>query len=109
ERGVGNLSTSRVPIWRDALTAISARPLLGWGEGGLPAAILEAHPEVMRVRPVAAHAHNMFLNVWVDRGLVGLVGLVVLVVVLALRAVQHRDRAVAVVLLGIGAMNLLDA
>src|SRR5690606_2438332 len=26
ERGVANLSTSRLPVWRDALTAISARP-----------------------------------------------------------------------------------
>jgi Undecaprenyl-phosphate galactose phosphotransferase WbaP len=51
----------------------------------------------------------MFLTIWVDRGLVGIAGLMVLLVVLALRTVQHRDRAVAVVLIGIGVMNLFDA
>src|SRR5690606_13954593 len=30
ERGVTSLRESRLPIWRDALTAISARPLFGW-------------------------------------------------------------------------------
>src|SRR5690606_30798249 len=109
ERGVSNLATSRVPIWRDALTAISARPLLGWGESGLPTAILELRPDVTRVRPVAAHAHNIFLAIFVDRGLVGLAGLVILMVLIALRAIQHRDRAVAVVLVGIAVVNIFDA
>src|SRR5690606_38955296 len=61
ERGVTSLRESRFPIWRDALTAISARPLLGWGVGGLPEAMRELQPEEARLRPVAAHAHNMVL------------------------------------------------
>src|SRR5690606_2228185 len=44
ERGVTSLSTSRIPIWRDALSAITAQPLLGWGASGLPVAIHELHP-----------------------------------------------------------------
>src|SRR5690606_24160005 len=99
ERGVTSLSESRLPIWRNSLTAISARPLLGWGVGGLPLAMSELQPEEARLRPVAAHAHNMIMATWVDRGIVGLVGLVILATVLALRAIQQRDRAAAVVLI----------
>src|SRR5690606_2555327 len=67
ERSVANPSPSRLPIRRLAPTAIAARPLLGWGPNGLPTAIHELHPDQMRVRPVAAHAHNIALAVWVDR------------------------------------------
>src|SRR5690606_16725203 len=109
ERGVTSLSESRLPIWRNSLTAISARPLLGWGVGSLPLAMNELQPEEARLRPVAAHAHNMILATWVDRGIVGLVGLVILATVLALRAIQQRDRAAAVVLIGIVVLNTFDA
>lgn len=109
ERGVASLRASRLPVWRDALAAISARPLLGWGPGGLPLAMAELKPEESRLRPVAAHAHNMALGTWVDRGLVGLVGLIILATVLSLRAVQQRDKAAAVVLVGIAVLNTFDA
>jgi len=109
ERGVASLRASRLPIWRDALTAISARPLLGWGPSGLPLAMSELRPEEARLRPVAAHAHNMALATWVDRGIVGLIGLGILATVLALRAIQQRDRAAAVVLVGIAVLNTFDA
>src|SRR5690606_20596728 len=105
ERGVASLRASRLPIWRDALTAISARPLFGWGPNGLPAAMNELQPEEARLRPVAAHAHNMALAVWVDRGIFGLIGLGVLATVLSLRAIQQRDRAAAVVLVGLAVLN----
>ena len=109
ERGVTSLRESRFPIWRDALTAISARPLLGWGVGGLPQAMSELQPDEARLKPVAAHAHNMALATWVERGVVGLLGLAILVTVLSLRAVQQRDRAAAVVLVGIAVLNTFDA
>lgn len=109
ERGVGSLEASRLPVWRDALAAIAAEPLLGWGTGGLPAAMEELREAETRVRPIAAHAHNMLLAVWVDRGLLGAIGLLALFVLLALRAVQQRDRAMAVVLAGVLLLNVFDA
>ena len=109
ERGVTSLRASRFPVWRDALTAIAARPLVGWGPGGLPTAVEELLPGETRVRPVGAHAHNIVLAVWVDRGLLGVIGLAALVIVLALRAIQQRDRAMAVVLAGVVVLNLFDA
>lgn len=109
ERGVGNLRESRLPIWRDAVAAITARPVLGWGESGLPRAMAALQPDEARLRPVAAHAHNMVLAVWVERGLLGVIGLLMLVTVLALRAVQQRDKAAAVVLGGVVILNIFDA
>ena len=109
ERGVASLRASRYPIWRDALDAIRARPLLGWGTGGLPEAVNALEGDQARLRPIASHAHNMVLAVWVERGAVGVVGLAALFVALGLRAVQQRDKAAAVVLLGVLLLNSLDA
>src|SRR5690606_16596105 len=65
--------------------------------------------EQARLRPIASHAHNMALAVTVERGFVGLAGLTALLAGLSLRAVQQRDRAAAVVLLGVVVLNSLDA
>lgn len=108
-RGVTDLRTSRFPIWRDALEAIGARPLFGWGPNGFPLAVATLHPDEAALRPIAAHAHNSFLAAWVDRGLVGLIGFIGLFALLSLRAIQQRDRAAAVVLLGVLILNLFDS
>jgi Undecaprenyl-phosphate galactose phosphotransferase WbaP len=109
ERGVASLRVSRYPIWQDALNAIGARPLVGWGPTGLPEAVSTLDAQQARLRPVASHAHNMLLAVWVERGAIGALGLVALFLALALRAVQQRDRAAAVVLLGVVALSTFDA
>lgn len=109
DRGVTDLNTSRFPIWRDALDAIGARPIFGWGPNGLPEAVSSLRPDETLLRPVAAHAHNALLAAWVDRGLVGALGLIGLFALLSLRAVQQRDRASAVVLMGVLLANTFDA
>ncbi len=107
-RGVADLRTSRFPIWRDALEAIAARPLLGWGPDGFPLSVATLHPDEVPLRTLAAHAHNSLLAAWVDRGVIGLFGLLGLLVLLATRAVQQRDRAAVLVLVGIVTLNLFD-
>lgn len=109
ERGVTDLRTSRFPIWRDALAAIAARPLLGWGPDGFPSAVTTLRPDETLVRPVAAHAHNALLSAWVNGGLVGAIGLLSLFAILSLRAVQQRDRAAVVVLAGVAMLNVFDS
>jgi lipopolysaccharide/colanic/teichoic acid biosynthesis glycosyltransferase len=108
ERGVFDLGASRVPIWRDAVEAIAARPLGGWGPEGLPRAVATLRPADAAVRPIAAHAHNGLLAAWVEQGLPGTIAWVGLVVLLGLRAVQGRDRAAAVVLAAVLWLNLFD-
>src|SRR5690606_39272185 len=109
ERGVASLRASRFPIWADALNAIAARPLIGWGPQGLPTSISALAGEQPRLRPVASHAHNAALSAWVERGFVGFAGLTLLFLALSLRAVQQRDRAAAVVLLGVIVLNTFDS
>src|SRR5690606_32354981 len=82
---------------------------LGWGPGGLPRSVETLQAGEPRLRPIASHAHNMALSTWVDRGAVGLFGLLALFTALLLRAVQQRDRAAAVVLLGVIVLNTFDS
>lgn len=103
-----DLRTTRLPIWRDALEAIAHRPWLGWGPGGYPTAVARLHPEDGRHRSVAAHAHALLLDTWVERGVVGLLGLLLLAGVLALRVLQQRDRAMAIVLAAVALLNLFE-
>ncbi|MDP2780504.1 O-antigen ligase, partial [Devosia sp.] len=75
----------RLQIWRDSVRAIRAQPVLGVGPGhyGL---VLPAHRTSQGLREwrqlmgprrnVPYHAHNEFLETWVDTGIVGLAGLV---------------------------------
>jgi len=107
-RGVTDVRQSRFPIWRDALEAIRSKPILGWGPEGFPKAVHSALAGQILLRPVAAHAHNAFLAVWVDRGLVGLIGLLGLFGLLFLRAIQQRDRGALVILAGMIVLNLFD-
>jgi Undecaprenyl-phosphate galactose phosphotransferase WbaP len=103
-----DLRTTRLPLWRDALEAIATRPAFGWGPGGFATAARDLHPSEARFRPLAAHAHNLPLDTAVERGVVGLAGLLLLTGLLALRVLQQRDRAMAVVLLGILVLNLFE-
>lgn len=109
ERGVADLRVTRFPIWRDAWTAIEQRAWLGWGPGGLPRAVSSELDADAALRPAAAHAHNVVLDTWVERGAVGVLGILLLLALLALRAVQQRDGAVLLVLLGVLVLNAFDA
>uniref|UniRef100_UPI0025D612A0 O-antigen ligase family protein n=1 Tax=uncultured Demequina sp. TaxID=693499 RepID=UPI0025D612A0 len=75
--------TSRTLIWQDVVDYAQARPE-GWGFVGYWP--IWSHPyseigtEVEWVRPT--HAHNAFLDVWLQLGLIGLVLLLAMVVLL---------------------------
>ena len=100
-----DLRATRLPMWQEAFEAIAQRPWLGWGPSGFQRATEILQPAGASYRPVAAHAHSLLIDTWVERGLVGLVGLALLAGVLALRTLQQRDRAMALVL---GAVLLLN-
>jgi len=63
-----NLGRSR--IWQANLDMIKERPLLGWGYGNYKKfrdPYYQRYPEA----DTTAHAHNNFLQIWVDGGLLG--------------------------------------
>lgn len=73
----------RFEMWRGASQLIIQRPLLGWGESGYEAAMLNLGQQ-HSISPVAAqfgHAHNEFIDALAKRGVVGLAVLVMLYMV----------------------------
>ena len=105
---LADLRTTRWPLWREALEAVAQRPWLGWGPLGFATAAEALRPDDARHRPVAAHAHSLPLDIGLERGAIGLLGLLLLAGVLALRTLQQRDRAMAVVLAGVVLLSLFE-
>ena len=61
----------RSQIWQANLDMIQERPLLGWGYGNYKRfrdSFYQRYPKA----DTTAHAHNNFLQMWVDGGLLGL-------------------------------------
>ncbi len=103
-----DLRTARLPVWADAVDAIRAAPWHGWGPQGLPRALTALRPDEVSQRALPAHAHNAFLDAWLERGLLGLIGLLLLVSVLASRALRARDLPALAVVAAVVLMNLFD-
>lgn len=59
----------RVPLWRDALERIRARPVLGWGAGTSEMLIASSDTEHAAS---LTHYHNLYLQLLVELGAVGL-------------------------------------
>jgi putative inorganic carbon (HCO3(-)) transporter len=114
---------TRVEIWAAAIEGFGQRPVLGWGLNNFPQAYIALE------RPgrnflgaggfdVPPTAHNLYLNVAVEQGLVGVMALVLLgiaVVQMTIRLRRSEDRrrrAMGLALLGsatvIALHNLFD-
>lgn len=95
--------TSRVDIWRDALWIIRDRPLTGHGFGAVWSGFeATAFPflETLRWSP---HAHNGFLQLATEIGLIGsLLATLFYLLALILAVRNFRDTAAPTGLLGIG-------
>jgi O-antigen ligase len=68
----------RVPLWKESLKAFSDHPLLGVGSGAFRV-----------VNPYKAVAHNTYLSVLAELGVVGLVLFISIVAVVGYSALQH--------------------
>jgi exopolysaccharide production protein ExoQ len=66
--------SGRTQIWKQVWRFILVRPALGWGYAAFWRGIEgEAFHVVAAVRFVVFHAHNGFLEIWLELGLLGLV------------------------------------
>lgn len=94
----------RLSHWQAALNMARSHPWLGVGMGGYE----RAYPayRLINWREPLGHAHNYYLNMLAEGGIVGLIGyskLWLLIVILTWRAARHPDaptRLIAVGLLG---------
>lgn len=65
--------TGRVPLWAAVLDKISEHPWLGYGYGGFWLGLDGESAQIWYLLGWAVpHAHNGFIDIWVDLGLVGL-------------------------------------
>ena len=87
---------TRLSIWRTSTTIWAEHPLVGVGPGGFPQAYAEAPTPGKQYLPGTAleappHAHNLFLHVLAEQGLVGLLALlgVLFLVLLRTRRLQR--------------------
>jgi exopolysaccharide production protein ExoQ len=77
--------TGRTDIWRAVLDSIMRRPLLGYGYGAFWNGLQgESANVILACGWAVPHAHNGFLEVWLQLGLVGL-SLLIATLVLAIR------------------------
>lgn len=69
------LFENRATIWETAVTAGFARPILGWGVGNTEIALKVTAREMSNVLryEYVDHTHNIFLEMWVQTGIIGVV------------------------------------
>lgn len=66
--------SGRTEIWKQVWRFILERPLLGWGYAGFWRGTQGESFQVMAaVRFLVVHAHNGFLEIWLELGLLGLI------------------------------------
>lgn len=77
--GRDNTFSGRTVIWSAVMNSINKRPLLGYGYEGFWIGFQgEAVNVLLTARFSLTHAHDGFLNLWLDLGLVGLGGFILL-------------------------------
>jgi O-antigen ligase len=102
----------RGPIWFVALSLAGQRPMFGWGSKSwkdiypaeakrLSPALGLMNPQVISTHAGTYHAHNTFLQVFVEQGVIGLILLCWVLVECWHRSKQVQDPILRAVLLGV--------
>lgn len=91
----------RVVMWQNTLQLVRARPLLGYGLGGLePAYAAHVKERVTGWKAIVTDdPHNEFLATWIEAGLVGLLAFVALLVAVVRQPAPQPWRSVALAFL----------
>lgn len=84
--------TGRIPLWLLLIPLALKRPLLGYGYGAFWLGESGPSATVWAVTWDAPHAHNGYLDLWLEIGLIGVAAGVVLVVLPLLRSALYAMR-----------------
>lgn len=93
ETGTGKSSKVRIGIWKNTLQIAKDRPILGYGAGNHKIAIMKVETAQKKNFVVSDHAHNDFLEMLSELGLVGLllyISLFASVICLGIRIILYR-------------------
>src|SRR5690625_189821 len=88
-RGI-SLGAGRLPFWSAAWQGFTESPLIGKRES-FPFYYASQSGQRVRIQEPPAHAHNQYLNVLYERGLIGFIGLTLFILALAWPAINRRD------------------
>ncbi|MDO5760105.1 MAG: O-antigen ligase family protein [Bacteroidota bacterium] len=72
ETGTGKSSKARIGIWKNTITIIKERPFSGYGVGNYKVAIMKVETPQKHNFQVSDHAHNDFLEMCSELGIIGL-------------------------------------
>ena len=104
-----NFATGRAEIWRVAWQGVKQRPWLGWGASDFPNYYRHSSLATAALgTEVPAHAHNLFLEVLFERGLVGFIGLLLVIGALVWSATKNRDYGLLAILTAVLLANVFD-
>jgi O-antigen ligase len=102
-----NSSKIRLEVWKVALERIKHNPIIGLGQTGFVPYYLQHRPP-NALSPWIGHTHNVFLQLWVEAGLLGLLGFVVLWSKVAWEVWHRKNTAAGLLLLAAIVLNLVD-
>lgn len=101
EFGFRTSSSTRSEIWQTAVLIIKEHPLLGVGLGNFEAVYREYIPRVAfpPLEWLVVKPHNLYLNLWIEMGLLGLGSFIYLIVLFFRQGARSLDRPVTKYLL----------
>jgi O-antigen ligase len=103
-------ASSRLTLWQSGITAVKQSPVFGLGLGGYS----ENYRLLITDQTLPDHnfPHNIFLNFWVETGILGLVGLIGIISLLIYRGLSDRKNilklSVALFLIALLTQGQLD-
>jgi tetratricopeptide (TPR) repeat protein len=100
DNGLAGFRLDRQSTWKNSFDLASDYPFTGLGLGAFTMAY-SSYVFLVHV-PHTAHAHNLFLNVWIDQGALGLLSFIALAAAaLVARYGERRWRAPALMAIGV--------
>jgi O-antigen ligase len=98
----------RPPIWEGILSMITQKPWLGWGKGALfifyPIFRVQEYWMARTPTDLTIHAHNEFLQIWAETGIIGLLffmTFVYFVIRTGIKAFDERNNPKKYIMLGV--------
>ncbi len=91
----------RLLSWDAALELIREKPLMGYGAGQAQLVLNETYEKKGYIFPLkeSLNAHNQFLQIWIENGLLGLLSFILILVILIIKTGNYKGEVAKSVLI----------